>query len=205
MAKGEGPGAAAVRAAHDELDDLGLAGDGRALLPELVQMRYVLNAMVAMVFNPQIFMLFGIGSASVTRRSGKPPPPTRRSSSRCCAARPELPQHRRGLRAAVEPARRPRLSPPFFLESLFVTMGGAFGLVLFPAARNVGAFAQLKGHLDLDALLTVLLKVLVLPTFVANVAGSAHAPPSTRLRVLDAAGAASTPSSPRCRPTTWRR
>ena len=63
---------------------------------------------------------------------------------------------------------------PFFLESLFVTMGGAFGpIVLFlGGARNVGAFAQLSALTSiLMPLLTVLLKVLVLPTFVANVAG----------------------------------
>ena len=46
-------------------DDLGLGLPvmGALFKPELVQMCYVLNAMQAMVFNPQIFMLFGIGSA----------------------------------------------------------------------------------------------------------------------------------------------
>ena len=63
---------------------------------------------------------------------------------------------------------------PFFLESLFVLLGSAFGpVVLFlGCARNVGAFEQLAALRSvLMPLLTVLLKVLVLPTFVTELAG----------------------------------
>ena len=183
--KGEGPGAAEMRGGVFALlttnsDDLGLGLPvmGALFKPELVQMCYVLNAMQAMVFNPQIFMLFGIGSAKRdAAASGKPPPPTKALVLSVLRG-----QTKNFLNIAVVSGLLWNLllgggrgcPLPFFLESLFVTMGGAFGpIVLFlGGARNVGAFAQLSALTSiLMPLLTVLLKVLVLPTFVANVAG----------------------------------
>ena len=169
-------------------DDLGLGLPVMgALFPaSIVKMCFVLNATQAMLFNPQIFMLFGIGAAKRdAERAGAEPAPTGALVLSVLRG-----QCKNFLNIAVVSGLvwnialgRGRGCPlPFFLESLTTVLGAAFGpVVLFlGGAANVGAFAQLLALRSVVMpLLTVLLKVLVLPTFVTALTGWLGAPRET--------------------------
>jgi len=169
-------------------DDLGLGLPVMgALFPaSIVKMCFVLNATQAMVFNPQIFMLFGIGAAKRdAERAGAEPAPMR--ALVLSVLRGQCKNFLNiavvsGLVWNVALGRGRGCALPFFVENLLVVLGAAFGpVVLFlGGAANVGAFTQLLALRSVVMpLLTVLLKVLVLPTFVTALTGWLGAPRET--------------------------
>jgi len=129
-----------------------------------------------MVFNPQIFMLLGVGAARrVASLSDAPPAPLHSMVVTVLYY-----QCRNFLNIAVVAGLLWNLvlghghgfALPFYMESLAVMLGSAFGpIVLFlGGAANVGALKELSVlRSALMPLLTVLLKVFFLPTFVAAV------------------------------------
>lgn len=154
-------------------DDLGL---GLPILStifpaSLVNMCFVLQAMQAMLFNPLLFVLLGVGAAR--RDAPRDGTPTASNTAVVLSVLRGLAHNLiilavlAGLLYNALFARLRGAPLPFFLEDLAKLLGGAFGpIVLFMAgAANVGSFTQL-GALESARLplLTVLLKSLVLPT-----------------------------------------
>ena len=156
-------------------DDLGLGLPvlGAIFPPQLVSMCYVLNALQAMIINPLIFILFGIGKARRDAPTDGTPPAS--NADIIIAVLHGLTKNFLILSVVSGVAynaifggfRGAKL--PFFADDLCTLLASAFGAVVqfLAGAANVGSFEKLAA---LDSailpLLTVLLKSVLLPTFV---------------------------------------
>ena len=160
-------------------DDLGLGLPvlGAIFPPSLVNMCFVLSAVQMIVFNPLIFMLFGVGAA---KRDTPPGEPQASNADIVVSVLRGLTKNFVILSVVLGLAYNGAFGGlrgahlPFFLDDVCVLLGSAFGpMVLYMAgAANVGSFERLA-ELDsaLMPLLTVLLKSVLLPTFVASLIG----------------------------------
>ena len=181
VGKSDGPGGGELAGGCFALlttnsDDLGLGLPvlGAIFPPKLVNMCYVLSAVQMIIFNPLIFMLFGIGA---TKRDTPPGEPQASNHEIVLAVLRGLTKNFvicsvvLGLAYNAAFGGLKGASLPFFLDDLCVLLGSAFGpMVLYMAgAANVGSFEKLAAlNSALMPLLTVLLKSILLPTIVMS-------------------------------------